>query len=94
MVSKVLLVLLVAGAVTGSAVMYSQSSSTCPLTGACTSSCPVSEATCPVSAESEEPSCCASKSRAKAACCEGMDEALTSGGDAMAAVGGGIFLGR
>ena len=92
MASKVLLGLLAAAAVTGSAVFYSQSSSPCPFSSP---ACDVSAAACCSEAsELESPTCCATKSRAASSCCAGMDGATESGGDAVAALTGGMGLGR
>jgi hypothetical protein len=93
MAGKVLLGLLVAAGVTGSAVYYSNSPSyTCPLSGACTASAPVEPVSCCSDDESAASPAC-SASRAKAAC--GMDgECQSAGGDALAALSGGACLGR
>ncbi len=92
MAGKVLLGLLAAGAVTGSAMVYSGGySGGCPLSG---SSCDATAAAVTCSASADEPaSCCAAKNRA-AACCEGMEEGMSSGGDAIAALTGGACLAR
>ena len=92
MVFKVLLGLLAAVAVTGSAVMYSASSHTCPLTGGCTASAVADSDSS--ACQEEQPSCCAGLSRAKLACCSEGEEATAAGGDAVAALTGGIGLAR
>lgn len=93
MAFKVLLGLLAAVAVTGSAVFYSNSSDDCPLAGGCPSKAALSasaedDGECPACS-----ACTAGKSRAKMACCAEGEE-LTAGADAMAAVTGGACLGR
>ena len=94
MAFKVLLGLLAAVAVTGSAVFYSHSSYDCPLAGGCSSKVAVSG-----SAEEEGgcaacAACSATVSRAKVACCAEAEESFAGTADAMAAATGGVSLGR
>ncbi len=92
MAFKVLLGLLAAVAVTGSAVYYGMSDCPSHVAGGCPSKAAV------VADESDDgcPACaaCSAKSRARVACCEDGDESLAAGGDAVAAVTGGVCLGR
>ena len=97
MAFKVLLGLLAAVAVTGGAVYYGTDSGcagTCPLTAAGPSAGETTSCYSPEDLAEINSSCCSGKSKAKAACCAEGTEGPAAGGDAVAALTGGVALGR